>query len=1565
MARKVTMVRRALLSLLTLMASGVLILTASRSGRTQSPADYSFTDKLFGKHFVFMPKPDEIMVRFAVKAKRLDRASAEAAVVQSRLTVVHEALARYDFGVYRLPAGSDLESVAAQLRASGTVQAICPVMIDQDGYTRYFMPDEFTVQFDERLPEAEMLAIIRNAGCRIVKKQWTPGYYTLSLPPDRELFATIREFMRLPQVKFAEPSYIGFNDFAFDPNDASYAQQWALRNTGATGGTADADIDAREAWDIERGDANVVVVIIDTGVDWDHPDLRPNILQNLGEDADGDGQTMELAGGNWVLDPGDLNGIDNDGNGRSDDLIGWDFDDDDNNPDDEGNHGTACAGIAAAVTDNAMGVAGVAHNCRILPLRINLTAGMNQNRADAINYAAAMSANYDGMVLSCSWIASGDVTALRSAIVNAKNDGVVVCFAAGNFDETSVRFPARVEAAIAVGATSECDERKSPTSCDGETAWGSNRGDSLDIAAPGVHIFTTDRAGADGYDAGDYVSDFNGTSSATPHVAGAAALLLSYDPSLTPDEVQDILQVSADRVGGYNYNHDATRPGHSLELGYGRLNVNRALQELIARKVITLQPEPVDIALSIDRSGSMTPPKLSAARNAAAQVVRLMNIGDRVAVTSYDHNVFVNFNLANITSEAVKDNAIAAINAITAGGATSIGGGLVTAQGQFLLAVPPHYPQAIILMSDGMSNTAPWVRQVTPLLPGSTDVYTIGFATSGVDIDEDSLQYIAGMTGGQYFFAGADGLGAAPAPHGKQDEPGLITSATGGLELIKSYQASLNIASGRQMMRHVSRKYYQDQYSDSVFVDASVDEMRFSFLLDSKPATLLFELRTPGGKTIDPGVAAGDPLIDYLEDATLASYTVRKPERGLWLVVARAARVGKMFLSASGYSHLKGILTVEEFGLRLPLLVQLRLIERGLPVLKSQVRGQLGLPNNQFLPFQLFDDGKHRDGQPNDGIYGNSIFASATGGLLEGGSYTVETTATGFSNLSGDFYTRYNVASVFIPFKRERHPIRVSLPNSIALPKRLVRIPIQINNDVFGRDLGSFAAGIRFDPGILQPTGKFDTRNTMLNAAWAVDLNTAQPGLLEMKASGPALEGNGVLLHLLFEVTGKLDERTPLAFSHFEFNGGAEPVETSDGSFTVGSTFLERTVTLNKPKGWSLTSLPVESIEPSLRGLFPKAQAAFKFVPGEGYQAIDQLEPATGFWLSLSEGSSATVTGLPVAEAGYQLAKGWNLIGGLYDQAARPQTKPANAIQAMFRFIPQTGYVATTEVLPGEAVWVSCAQPCSLWLSQAINAAAPPAIAGELAWEATITATGQESGAAVNVSSVVIGAGTSGTGTLPAPPTAPQFTTNLQLWELNFTGGPFAKDTRAINTPESKWVLEVDPHGNVPPPTPRSTTVSWDAGRLGAGTWELRDGFDGTGALRIADMKSTTSFVVTGTSAQYFTIIYKPVLTGVQEGQDETPLPDRFALHQNYPNPFNPETAIRYDLPQASEVSIRLYNVTGQLVRTLVSGRFPAGVHVVRWDGRNDHGQRVGAGVYFYSLKTAAFQQRRKMVLLP
>ncbi|MFN8456517.1 MAG: S8 family serine peptidase [Anaerolineae bacterium] len=144
----------------------------------------------------------------------------------------------------------------------------------------------------------------------------------------------------------------------------------------------------------------------------------------------------------------------------------------------------------------------------------------------------------------------------------------MVVFASGNDNNSTVNYPARLDDVIAVGASSPCDERKSPTSCDGETNWGSNFGPELDVVAPGVVISTTDIMGSGGYDSGNYAPRFNGTSSATPHVAGLAALILSVNPNLTASDVQSIIETTAD---------DILSQGFDNETGHGRINAAKAL----------------------------------------------------------------------------------------------------------------------------------------------------------------------------------------------------------------------------------------------------------------------------------------------------------------------------------------------------------------------------------------------------------------------------------------------------------------------------------------------------------------------------------------------------------------------------------------------------------------------------------------------------------------------------------------------------------------------------------------------------------------------------------------------------------------------------------------------------------------------------------------------------------------------------------------------------------------------------------------------------------------------------
>src|SRR5690606_33905653 len=211
------------------------------------------------------------------------------------------------------------------------------------------------------------------------------------------------------------------------------------------------------------GDPSVLIVVIDTGLDMTHEDLAAQVIPRNGHD--------------------------------------WDFSSTSSSvPDDTGDHGTAWSGIAVAIQDNAKGVSGICPECSLMPLKVNLGSGQNANRADAINYAASRRPEFTGVVISCSWrMSSGDFTAVRAAVQNAWNAGCVLCFSSGNGNSPVIEYPARYPECIAVGATSPCDERKSPRSCDGETWWGSNWGPEQEVMAPGVLITTTDRSGSAGY----------------------------------------------------------------------------------------------------------------------------------------------------------------------------------------------------------------------------------------------------------------------------------------------------------------------------------------------------------------------------------------------------------------------------------------------------------------------------------------------------------------------------------------------------------------------------------------------------------------------------------------------------------------------------------------------------------------------------------------------------------------------------------------------------------------------------------------------------------------------------------------------------------------------------------------------------------------------------------------------------------------------------------------------------------------------------------------------------------
>jgi subtilisin family serine protease len=310
-----------------------------------------------------------------------------------------------------------------------------------------------------------------------------------------------------PHVKYAEPNWIQRVDS--DPNDTYYYLQWGMTNTGQTiqgsPGANDADIDAPEAWNITTGDPNLVIAIIDTGTDWDHPDLAANIWSNPGEV---------------------VNGIDDDGNGYVDDVRGWDFYSVDSNPDDSDGHGSHTAGTVGAVGNNNRGVSGVMWQCKMAPLRfLGPQGGFTSDSILAVEYCTINNIRLSNN----SWGGGGFSSSVYDAIDASRSIGHVFVAAAGNDgtnNDNSPHYPSNYDLSniISVAATDNQDGLAN------EGSWGSNYGaNTVDIGAPGVDIAST-------YMNAGYVW-LGGTSMATPHVCGVAGLVISQNPGWTYTQV--------------------------------------------------------------------------------------------------------------------------------------------------------------------------------------------------------------------------------------------------------------------------------------------------------------------------------------------------------------------------------------------------------------------------------------------------------------------------------------------------------------------------------------------------------------------------------------------------------------------------------------------------------------------------------------------------------------------------------------------------------------------------------------------------------------------------------------------------------------------------------------------------------------------------------------------------------------------------------------------------------------------------------------------------------------------
>lgn len=337
-------------------------------------------------------------------------------------------------------------------------------------------------------------------------------------------------------IEYVEPDYRV--SIASAPNDPRFDELWGLNNEGQTGGTADADIDAVEAWTISTGSRDVVVGVIDTGIDYSHSDLASNMWVN----------TSEIAG----------DGIDNDGNGFIDDIHGINAITDSGDPMDDEGHGTHVSGTIGASGNNSVGVVGVNHEVSLVGCKF-LDAAGNGSTSDAIkciDYMVGLkNSGVNLRVLNNSWGGGGYSQALADAIDSSEAADLLFVAAAGNDtidNDVNPHYPSNYENAsvLSVASTNQTDD----------ISWFSHYGlTSVDMGAPGTAILSTTP--------GESYASYSGTSMATPHVAGAAALVLSVNPELSTQELKELLMSSG----------DANAALQGVTVAGTRLNVNQAL----------------------------------------------------------------------------------------------------------------------------------------------------------------------------------------------------------------------------------------------------------------------------------------------------------------------------------------------------------------------------------------------------------------------------------------------------------------------------------------------------------------------------------------------------------------------------------------------------------------------------------------------------------------------------------------------------------------------------------------------------------------------------------------------------------------------------------------------------------------------------------------------------------------------------------------------------------------------------------------------------------------------------
>ncbi len=413
-------------------------------------------------------------------------------------------------------------------------------------------------KLDQWLSNIDVVAIQPIGQSQITKT------FLIKFGTEKDIPTLVQQCKNIRSIAYAEPNYIaigGGQEIPMSaaqtiPNDTHFGKQWGMLNNGTHTGigtvVADADVDMELAWDIETGDPDMIIAVPDSGLKMNHPDIASRIWTNPSEIA---------------------NGIDDDGNGYVDDINGWDWVNNDNNPTDDHGHGSNVTGIIGAIANNNSLFTGGNWNSKIMPLKVlnSTNSGTYAAMANSIFYAVDKGAKVISMSIGGS--GTSDLLSDAMAYMNVNNVVFTVCMMNFNTDQTY--YPAGYSSSypniIAVGATNPDDQRTAPFFWSATS--GSSYGNHINVVAPGNFIYglsNTSNTSSSSY--------WGGTSQATPLVASIASLMLAHNPNLSPNQVREILQNTAqDQVG--NPAEDVA--GFDQYMGHGRVNAYAALQQTL------------------------------------------------------------------------------------------------------------------------------------------------------------------------------------------------------------------------------------------------------------------------------------------------------------------------------------------------------------------------------------------------------------------------------------------------------------------------------------------------------------------------------------------------------------------------------------------------------------------------------------------------------------------------------------------------------------------------------------------------------------------------------------------------------------------------------------------------------------------------------------------------------------------------------------------------------------------------------------------------------------------------